>query len=176
MAGTVSRMHAKPATLTAVVVDTKTPFWVSGDTSTPVKVYIPGSGRLTGKLVHVVASGTVTGAITTNASVGLQVGTSSTAASNTTIEASTARAVNSTTRPFRIEVWFVIDAVTDVANGLGSSQVGSTLDAVATLDNQPTINPDLDDATQAIVCWVEFSEDSALNSAALNSFFMEVVE
>jgi len=174
MAGTTARMHDKPATATALVVATNTPFWVQGDTATPVKVFIPGSGRLKGKVFRVVASGRITGAITTNATIRLQFGTSATGASNTTVEASSARAVNSTTRPFMITIEGVIDNVTDVVNGRGWSQIGATLDAVATLDANPTIDPDTEG--QAFVCSVEFSADSALNAAFLDSFFLEVLE
>lgn len=175
MAGQISRMHAKPATATALTVDTDTPFWVSGDTATPVMVRVPGGGKLNGKAIRVVASGYVTGATTTNATVRLAYGTSATGSSNTIVEASTARAVNSTTRPFQIEAVLVTDSVVKTAVGRGTSQIGNTLDAWAALDNTVTIDPDLDDGTQAFVCSVEFSEDSATNAAFLKDFFLEVL-
>lgn len=176
MAGTVYRMHDKPATLTAVVVDTDTPFWVQGDTATPVKVYVPGGGRINGKTCRVSASGYITGDITTNATVRLAYGTSATGASNTVVEASTARAVNSTTRPFHIEIIFTTDSVVKVAVGAGTSYIGNTLDAWAALNNTVTIDPALDDGTQAFVCSIEFSEDDAQNSAFLKEFLLEVLD
>lgn len=176
MAGTISRMHAKPATATGLTVDLNTPFWVSGDTTTPVKVYVPGSGKLNGKTCRVSASGYITGAITTNGTIRLQYGTSATGASNTVVEASTARAVNSTTRPFHIEILVTTDSVVKTAVGCGVSYIGNTLDTWAALDNTVTIDPDLDDGTQAFVCSVEFSEDSASNAAFLKEFFLEVLD
>lgn len=172
-ASSIYTMNGKPATLNPT--DTNIAAVVlSSDSTLPVQVFMPGGGRLDGKSFRVVADGYITGGTTTNATVTLQFGTSKTPASNTTIEASSARAVNTTTRPFHIEATCVTDSVVKTMAGAGVSWIGNTLDGLAALDNAPT---SVDPATegQGFVVCVTFSTGNAGNKLFLKNFALEVI-
>lgn len=172
-ANSVFTMNGKPAVLSNIGT-TFTLFKLSSDSTKPVQVFMPGGSRLDGKAFRVRASGYVTGNITTNATITLQFGTSATTASNTTVEASSARAVNSTTRPWDITAIFVTDSVTKALVGRGTSQVGNTLDAEAALDNSPT-SVDPANEGQGFVVGCTFSSGDAGNSCTLKDFSLEVL-
>lgn len=169
----VYTMNGKPATLSNIST-TFTLFKLSSDSTKPVQVFMPGGGRLDGVRFKVKASGYVTGATTTNATITLQYGTSATTGSNTTIEASTARAVNSTTRPWFIEAELITDSVVKALIGSGKSMVGNTLDALAALDNAPT-SVDPASEGQGFVVGCTFSSGDAGNTCTLKDFSLEVL-
>jgi len=175
-ANTVSRMHAKPAVLgdTATIGTTFTLFKTSADSAVPVKVYIPGTDRLRGKSFRVHASGNVKTAVTTNVTVTLQYGTSGTPGSNTTVEASTAVAVNTTDAPWSITGEFIVEDVLKTLRGSGTSQVAGTHAVFTTLDNAPT-SVDPTDEGNAFVVGITFSVGDAGNKATLEDFHLEVM-
>jgi hypothetical protein len=174
MAGTTYRMHAKPAQLAAIGT-TFTLFKTSADATVPVKVYMPGSSRLKGKTFRVHASGraTTAGAYTVKAT--LQFGTSGTTGSNTTIEATSAVSVSTTSTVWRIEAVLNVDDVLKTLRGSGSGMVQGTVDAIAAIDNAPTsVNPATEG--QGFVVGITFGTDAATNTADLDSFYLEVLD
>lgn len=175
-ASTVAIMHAKPAQL-ADIGTTFTLFKTSASSSVPVKLFLPGSGKLTGKGFRVVASGQVTTATSANVTVTLQSGTSATTGSNTTIEASGAVAVNTTSSPFKVWADLIVDDVLKTLRGSGGSQVAGTTASLATLDNSPTsIDPAAaEDGSLAFTVGVTFSSGNASNVADLKDFHLEVI-
>ena len=166
-------MNGEPTTLSAIST-TFTLFKLASDATKPVQVFMPGGGRLDGVRFRVKASGYVTGATTTNATITLQYGTSATTGSNTTIEASTASAVNSTTRPWFIEADCITDSVVKTLIGAGKSMVGNTLDALAALDNAPT-SVDPASEGQGFVVGCTFSSGDTSNTCTLKDFSLEVL-
>ena len=171
-----ARMLVKPAQLSGIGT-TFTLFKDNADSTAPVIVYMPGSSRLQGKPFKVVASGEVTTGATTNVTVTLQYGTSATTGSNTTIEASSAVAVNTTSSPFLIEAFLIVDATLQTLRGWGRSVVAGTRVASATLDNAPTsVDPTAgDDKTQGFVVGITFSVPNASNTADLRDFYLEAL-
>ncbi len=169
-------MNDKPVQL-ADIGTTFTLFKKTSATTSPVLVFMPGSGRLNGKVFRVRASGEITTAATTNATVTLQYGTSGTTGSNTTIEASGAVAVNTTSEPFEISADLILDSTGQALRGSGRSNIADTTGAIATLDNNPTsVDPAAgDDATQAFAVGITFSTGNAANVADLRDFTLEVL-
>jgi len=117
------------------------------------------------------AWGRVTGGTTTNYTATLQYGTSVTAGSNTTIEASTARAVNSEDGLWYIEVMIGVDAVADKIQGYGTSIVNNGgPDTSASIDNEITSVDVTGDGTLGFVIAGTFSVGDADNTAHLDGF------
>lgn len=151
----------------------------SVDGTTPILLRLASSEQLasaTGRKamqLRVTAWGRVTGGGTTNYVATLQFGTSVTAASNTTIEASTARAVNSEAENWCIQVDLTWDSTSNKLNGRGWSQVGNLVDAVAVIDNQiTTADPDAGTAIAFTVAGT-FSSGFAGNLSYLDGFMLE---
>jgi|TARA_R100001086_G_scaffold174763_1_gene96077 hypothetical protein len=150
----------------------------STDGDTTYLLPLPSAGQLasgsgtTGRssMVTVRAWGRVTGGTTTNYTATLQYGTSTTSTDNTTIEASTARAVNSADHEWLIEATFVIDSVSDKIQGFGRSMVANLLDSEAALDNVPTSVDVTADGTLGFVVAGTFSAGNASNTSHLDGF------
>jgi hypothetical protein len=124
------------------------------------------TGRSSAFRIH--AWGRVTGGGTTNYTATLQYGTSVTGSSNTTIEASSARAVNSADHLWEINAQCVVDAVSDKIQGFGSSMVANLYDADAALDNVPTSVDVTADGTLGFVVGGTFSSGNASNTAHID--------
>lgn len=175
-ANTVAIMNDKPVQL-ADIGTTFTLFKMASSTSAAIKLYLPGSGKLTGKMFRLTASGEITTAATTNVTVTLQSGTSATTGDNTTIEASAAVAVNTASSPFGIVWEGIVDSTLKTLRGRGWSYVAGTVAAVAASDNAPTsIDPDAaEDASLAFTVGITFSSGNASNVADLRDFHLEVI-
>ena len=121
--------------------------------------------------IKVKAWGRVTGGGTTNYTATLQYGTSVTGSDNTTIEASTARAVNSENGLWYIEATIGVDAVADKIQGFGSSIVNNVaLDAQTVIDNEITSVDVTDNADLGFVIGGTFSSGFAGNTSHLDGF------
>lgn len=126
--------------------------------------------------IRVTAYGRVTGGGTTNYTATLQFGTSATPGSNTTIEASTARAVNSEAENWVISVDLTLDSTSNKLNGRGWSQVGNLVDAYAVIDNQITAaDPDGGTALGFVACGT-FSSGFAGNLSYLDGMTIELLD
>lgn len=151
----------------------------TSDGTIPVVLDLPSAEQLGGangagsSIIRVTAWGRVTGGTTVNYTATLQFGTSATAGSNTTIEASTARAVNSENENWFITALCILDKTSNKLNGIGTSMVGALVDAAATLDNQAsTADPD-GNGTLGFVVAGTFSSGNAGNLAYLDGFTLE---
>jgi hypothetical protein len=131
-----------------------------------------GETDLSSGRFRVRAGGRVTGGTTTNFTVRLDHGSSTTIASNTTIEASTARAVDSESGNWFIEAVCYLDEVSDKIQGFGRSMVNNLYDAEAALDAEVTsADPG---SEQAFTCTGQFSASDAGNAAVLE--YLEIVQ
>lgn len=145
----------------------------------PIVLPLPTSSQLCGadsskSAAHfkVIACGRVKGNATTNFTIKLYYGTSNTVADNTLIEASTARAVNSESENWIIEVDLVWDSDSNKINGRGWSMINNLVDAVAAIDNQVTsADPDAD-AVRGFVVSGTFSVTDTGHTANLDSFVL----
>lgn len=150
----------------------------STDGTVPIILPLPSAGQLasgsgtsgTSSAFRVRAWGRVTGGTTTNFTITLQYGTSVTGGSNTTIEASTARAVDSADHLWEINAWCVVDAVSDKIQGYGNAMVANLFDAEAALDNVPTSVDLTANATVGFVVAGTFATGNASNTAHLDGF------
>ena len=153
----------------------------TSDGTTPVLIKVPtamfaaAAGKPSRKL-RVTAYGRVTGGTTTNYTATLQVGTSATPGSNTTIEASTARAVNSANHAWEICADIIWESTSNKMQGRGWSMVANLVDAVAALDNVATGDPDDPSVTVAFAVAGTFSSGNAGNLAYLDDFTVEVLD
>lgn len=135
----------------------------------PMSVRV-GPGQLgQGKSFKVKAVGRVTGGTTTNFTVRLDYGTSATIADNTTIEASTARAVDSESAPWFIEADLVCDSTSDKIQGQGRSMVNGVMDTWTITDAEIT-GADPDTAEIGFTVSGQFSASHASNSAVCERF------
>jgi hypothetical protein len=116
------------------------------------------------------AWGRVTGGTTTNFTLTLQYGTSTTSTDNTTIEASSARAVNSESANWQIEATVTLDAVSEKIQGWGRAVVNNSHDVEAGLDNEVTGVDVTANATLGFVVAGAFSAGNASNTAHLDGF------
>lgn len=104
--------------------------------------YLPGSSKMTlyggGRPFIVRAFGRTTTGASTNVTIKLYYGVSATIGSNTLIEASTARAINSTSSNWYIEAVCMCDTTSQKITGYGCANVNNLFDTTAALDNAPT--------------------------------------
>lgn len=126
----------------------------------------PGSCRL-----RVTAFGRVTGGTATNYTATLQFRDNE--ALETTIEASTARAVDSASHVWAICAEFTWDATSKKIQGRGYSEVSNLVDAVAALDNVVTTDGPASSDEMGFVVAGTFSSGNASNAAYLDGFFLE---
>ena len=152
---------------------TKTVF--TSDGTTPVICYLPTPGQLgPGSMFKVRAWGRVVTSGTLNFTISLQYGTSATATSNTDIEDSGATSLASLTTNWMIEATLVWDRDSDRINGYGWTQVHTTFDAEATIDNGIT-SADLDSTTGiGFVVAGTFGTGAAGNLCYLDGFQIEL--
>ena len=138
-----------------------------GAAGTRLVCRLPGSDKLNQKSFWVRAWGRVAGA-TTNFTVRLDSGISATIGSNTTIEASSARAVGGVAGNWLIEARCVLDGASDVLAGFGRSMVKNLFDAEGALDAAPTVDP----ASEGLGFTVtgQFSASDATNLAICDGF------
>lgn len=132
---------------------------------------IPSGSILDKRRFRVEASGTIKGAGTTNATLKLLSGTSTTVASDTSLGASSASAVNSTTAPFYVEANLVYDGATGLLAGTIEYFINGTLTAKAAIANQ--ISGILGNSGSAVVNFVlsiAFSAAFATNQILLQDF------
>jgi hypothetical protein len=137
---TVQQLVNKPRELNQGGTSTSETLFTT-DGTVAAKTNIVG-GDFKNRLFVVRAWGRVTGGGTTNFTVKLDFGVSNTIATNTTIEASTARAVDSASHNWFIEVKCVWDETSDKIQGVGSSMVANIFDAWAVLDAVPSADPE----------------------------------
>lgn len=138
---TVQQLINKPRELNqGGVATTETLFTTDGTVAAATKI---SGAEFKNRPFLVRAWGRVTGGGTANFTVKLYWGVSNTIASNTIIEASTARAVNSASHSFLIEVEVVWDETSDKIQGIGRSVVANIADAYAVIDNIPSADPEL---------------------------------
>lgn len=188
-ASVIRQMNSRPRELNQGGTSTSLTIFSNADTidgsaagTLPVVLPLPSASELafgsgvTGKssMLKVRAWGRVTGGTTTNFTVTLQYGTSLTSGSNTTIEASSARAVDSANHVWAIEAEFVIDAVSDKIQGYGKSMVANLYDAAAALDNSPSSVDVTGNGTLGFVIGGTFSTGNASNTAHLDGFQLEL--
>lgn len=162
---------APRAAVLSNISTTKTAFKSFSDSTLACIAYAPGSSRFSGKRFRVRASGLASTAVTTNLTISLQSGVSATPGSNTDIEASTARAVNSTTASWEIEAFCVPESTRNVVSGKGWSEVNNLVDAEAALDNAASFNP-ANELLGFVVC-ATFSSGDVANSVTLSEFVVE---
>ena len=163
--------RAPRAAVLSNISTTETIFKNNADSSAACIVYAPGSSRFSGKAFRVRAAGVCSTAVSTNVTIQLQSGVSTTVGSNTDIEASTARAVNSTTSSWQIEAIVIPEPGRDVLGGKGWAVVNNLVDAEAALDNAASFNPD--NEALGFVVTVTFSSGDAANTATMNEFVVE---
>lgn len=152
----------------------------SEDGTDPIILPLPSRSQLCGATgavrksirFRVLAFGRVEGGGTTNFTATLQCGTSLTAGSNTTIEASSARAVDSEQASWQIEAFLTLDSDSNKLQGHGWSTVNNLHDVDAAIDNEVTsIDPD-GGSTLGFVVAGTFSSGFAGNKAYLDGFFL----
>lgn len=151
---------------------TETVFLDSGGSNALVCYWL-GGNVLNNRKFTVVAGGRIATESTTNFTIEMQYGTSGTVGGNTDIEASTARAVNSTSAPFHIECELVYDATAQKIQGRGWSMVNNLVDAVAAIDNEITsVDGSLDAKPNSMgfVVTGTFSGSDADNQAIVEYF------
>jgi len=148
-------------------------FQFTDTASTPVRLMVKvGQPQLKNKLFKVKAGGRVTGGTTTNFTVKLDSGTSATIGSNTTIEASSARAVDSESANWFIEAVCFCDETSDKLGGFGRSMVNDLYDAEAALDAEAAADPD---GELGFTVTGTFSASHASNAAYCDFFDVEVL-
>lgn len=130
---------------------------------------VPGSFRLEQRQFIVRASGFVTGGTTTNVTTTLYAGTSLTPGSNTVLQASTARAVNSTSAPWRIEAKLIFDSVSGKLHGTVEHEINNLFDAPAALTNVVTALVGSAEPVFNLCVGITFSASNANNLAGLGN-------
>jgi hypothetical protein len=139
-------------------------------------VILPSGSQLKNRPFKVFAAGRVTGGTTTNFTISLDYGVSTTIASNTTVEASTARAVNSAAHNWMISVEVMWDSTSDKLQGRGWSMVGNLVDAYAAIDTAVTsADPELGTTVQGFTLTGLFSSGNAGNLAYVDVFQIEEI-
>lgn len=148
----------------------------------PYVLNMPGSGRTEQKEVKVTATGKVTtaGAYTVTLTLlGALVvpGAPLVAANWTTLGASTARAVGTTTCPFKISADMVMDSTSGKIQGSFNTMINNLVDSAAALTNVITGASQVGStATEPVAVFavaVTFSAANAGNSATLGDFVFE---
>ena len=162
---------AQRAAVLSNISTTETVFPLNSNSAAAAIVYAPGSDRFNGKAFRIRAAGVASTAVSTNLTIQLQCGTSLTVGSNTDIEASTARAVNSTTASWQIEAIVIPEPGRDVLGGKGWAVVNNLVDAEAALDNAATFNPNSEGV--GFVVTATFSSGDAANTCTMNEFVVE---
>jgi hypothetical protein len=93
----------------------------------PLKVYLPGSYRISGQMFEIVVAGRAKGGSTYNFTLNLAYGVSATYSSNTTVATSSTVAAATTYSPFLLHCKFVWDSVGQKLFGVsGDGFFGST--------------------------------------------------
>lgn len=137
-------------------------------------VVLPSGGQLKNNAFIITAGGRVTGGTTTNFTISLDYGISATISSNTTIEASTARAVNSAAHNWLIEAEVMWDSTSKKLQGRGWAMVANLVDAVAAIDNVVTAaDPEAGTVVQGFTLTGLFSSGNAGNLAYVDFFQVE---
>lgn len=139
-------------------------------------VVLPSGTQLKNRPFRVFAAGRAGSGTTTNFTVKLDYGISTTIASNTTIEASTARALASGNHNWMIAAECMWDSTSDKIQGRGWSMVANLVDAVAALDAAPTAaNPEDGTTVLGFTLTGTFSSGDATNVAYVDVFQIEEV-
>lgn len=137
-----------------------------------IQLLLPTAVTRTAWMFRVRAAGRVTGGTTTNFTVQLDYGVAA-QGSNTTIETSTARAVNSASHNFAIQATLMWDNTSKKLQGWGQAMVANLYDVEAALAAVPT-SVDLQNAapatTPGFVITGTFSSGNASNVAYLDLF------
>ena len=177
---TIATMNGKPRELNqGGTSTTETAFTTDG--STLVYVPLPSAAELTGAnpqgaaRFKVRAWGRVVTSGTLNFTVALYYGTSATLASDTKIEDSGATSLASLTTNWFIECDLVWDGDSNRINGFGRTQVHTTFDAEATIDNAVTSADPDGNTAQGFLVSATFGTGAAGNKAYLDGLQIEVI-
>lgn len=144
-----------------------------------VQLPVPGTGRLDGLEFIARAAGYVTTGTTTNVTVTIYAGTSITPGSNTILLASTARAVNTASAPWRIEAKmqmsnFGLATVNPgICQGTVEVEINNLFDAPAPFTNVISTISTQTEPVFNIVVGVTFSASNAGNIASMGSLILE---
>jgi hypothetical protein len=104
------------------------------NSSVPVFIAVPGSGRLEQKRFRLIATGCATTlAATTTFAVSIYSGNSLVPANNTLIAALAATVINTTTAPWWIELGLVFDSVSGKLQGSSSGMINNAIIAAAAI-------------------------------------------
>lgn len=179
-ASVIGHNNVKPRELNQGGTSTSKTVFTS-DGTTPVICYLPNTGQLAGgtttsgysAMFKVRAWGRVVTSGTVNFTISLQYGTSATAASNTDIEDSGTTSLASLTTNWMIEATLVWDNDSQIINGYGWSQVGTTKDAETTIDNPITGADPTGTTGVGFVVAGTFGTGAAGNACYLDGFQIE---